>query len=134
MSDEELDSEIAKGHDYRFVGKVGAFCPVKEGAGGGILLRLGDDKKYSAVTGSKKKDGTPYRWMELEMVKALGLEDAIDRSYYNKLAEDAIAEIEKYGDFDTFVNGKPNFMVIPESDNRSEIPFDEYMNSPELAA
>lgn len=53
-------------HDYRFVGKVGLFCPMIKGAGGGVLLRE-KDGKYYAATGSKG-----YRWMEAEMVKATG--------------------------------------------------------------
>ena len=35
----ELDEEISKGHNYQFVGKVGLFCPIKSGYGGGELLR-----------------------------------------------------------------------------------------------
>ena len=33
---EELDKEIAKGHSYHFIGKVGQFCPIKPGCGGCI--------------------------------------------------------------------------------------------------
>lgn len=129
VSDEDLDAEIAKGHSYYFVGKVGLFCPVKDGVGGGILLR-DTGTKYDSVNGSKKKDGTPYRWMEAEMVKELGLEDQIDRSYYNSLVDDAVEEISKYGDFEQFVSSDGyDFMSIPD-DDRDEIPFDEYMNQP----
>ena len=42
---EELTDEIAKGHDYHFIGKVGQFCPIKPGCGGGILLRETENKK-----------------------------------------------------------------------------------------
>src|SRR5574344_254210 len=60
-------------HNYHFIGKVGSFCPIKPGCGGGELLREGKDKdgnvKYSAATGSKG-----YRWLESEMVKTLGKE------------------------------------------------------------
>ena len=52
---EELKDLIAKGHNYVFIGKVGSFCPIKPGCGGGELLREGKDKdgyvKYSAATG-----------------------------------------------------------------------------------
>ncbi len=56
---EELISEIAKGHNYHFIGKVGQFCPIKPGCGGGILLRETENKKtgekgYAAATGSKR--------------------------------------------------------------------------------
>lgn len=90
-------------HDYRFIGKVGSFCPIKPGCGGAELLREGKDKegnlKYSAATGSKG-----YRWLEAEMVKALGKEDDIDRSYYDKLVDAAVASISSYGDFEWFIS------------------------------
>lgn len=36
---QELNPKIAKGHNYRFVGKVGQFCPMKEGYGAGLLMQ-----------------------------------------------------------------------------------------------
>ena len=93
-------------HDLRFIGKVGSFCPIKPGCGGGELLREGKDKegnvKYGAATGSKG-----YRWLEAEMVKTLGKEVDIDRSYYDKLVDDAVATISEYGDFEWFVSTDP---------------------------
>jgi hypothetical protein len=90
-------------HDYHFIGKVSSFCPIKPCFGGGELLREGKDKKgnvkYSSATGAKG-----YRWLEAEMVKNLGKEDDIDHSYYNKLVDDAIDAISKYGDFEMFVS------------------------------
>ena len=83
-------------HRYRFVGKVGQFCPILPGKGGGLLLRE-KDGKYSAATGSKG-----YRWLESEMVRVLGKEADIDRSYYRKLADDAVQTISQYGDFEGF--------------------------------
>jgi DNA polymerase elongation subunit (family B) len=100
-------------HNYRFIGKVGSFCPIKSGCGGGELLRVGTDRdgnvKYSSATGAKG-----YRWLEAEMVKELGKEESIDRSYYDKLVDDAVATISKYGDFEWFVS----------DDSYSEPPFD----------
>lgn len=93
----ELELEIAGAHNYVFVGKVGQFCPMKPGAGGGLLMRE-KDGKYNAATGSKG-----YRWMESEMVKELGLEDSIDKTYYHKLVDDALANISKYGDAEWFM-------------------------------
>lgn len=95
--------EIAKGHNYIFIGKVGRFCPIKPGAGGGLLCREATDaktgeKKYDSATGAKG-----YRWLESELVRELGKEDSIDRSYYDKLADDAIDAISQYGDFYRFV-------------------------------
>lgn len=98
LSDEQLDAEIAKGHSYRFIGKVGLFCPIKPGCGGGILYAKRDDKYYAA-TGS-----SGYRWLESEVVKELGKEDDIDISYYDTLAQNAIDTISKYGDFNEFAN------------------------------
>lgn len=83
-------------HRYRFVGKVGQFCPILPGRGGGLLLRE-KDGKYSAATGSKG-----YRWLESEMVRTLGKEQDIDRGYYRKLADDAVQTISQYGDFEGF--------------------------------
>lgn len=98
LSDEELEANISKGHNYRFIGKVGQFCPIKEGYGGGILLAKREDKYYAA-TGS-----SGYRWLESEVVKELGKEDSIDISYYDKLANAAIETISQYGDFNDFAN------------------------------
>lgn len=84
-------------HIYKFVGKAGLFCPIKPGAGGGILLRE-NGEKYSAVTGTKG-----YRWMESEMVQELGKEDDIDKRYYISLVDDALAAIGQYGDAEWFV-------------------------------
>lgn len=93
-------------HDYHFIGKVGSFCPILPGHGGGELLREGKDKdgnvKYSAATGSKG-----YKWLEAEMVSTLDKEKDIDRSYYNKLVDDAIDTMGKYGDFEWFVSDDP---------------------------
>lgn len=108
--DAELDSlikEIAKGHDYHFVGKVGQFCPIKPGCGGGILLRETENKKtkekgYAAATGSKG-----YRWLESEMVRELGKQDDIDRGYYNGLVDEAVKSLSSYGDFERFIADEP---------------------------
>ena len=112
-------------HDYHFVGKVGAFCPIKPGRGGGELLREGRDKegnvKYSAATGSKD-----FRWLESEMVKVLGKEDDIDRSYYDKLVDGAVETISKYGDFEWFVSDDEVPEVVPftKADNAdNELPW-----------
>lgn len=83
----------------RFIGKVGQFCPMKKGGGELVCERNG---KFSAVTGTKG-----YKWLESEMVRTLGLEGDLDRSYYDKLVDDAVAAISKYGDFEAFVSGEP---------------------------
>lgn len=100
----EIDLEIAKGHNYIFVGRVGSFCPMKAGAGGGWLCREAVDnrtgnKKYVSATGAKG-----YRWMESEMVRELGKESQIDISYYTSLVDEAVNTISQYGDFEWFVS------------------------------
>lgn len=105
---EELKAEIAKGHNYIFVGKIGQFCPIKPGCGGGLLCREKDGKYYSA-TGAKG-----YRWLESEMVKTLGKEDDIDKSYYTKLVDDAVDAISEFGDFEWFVSDGIVPSVIPD--------------------
>lgn len=102
---QNLTPVIEKGHNYRFIGKVGQFCPMKDGYGAGLLMRE-KDGKYYAATGSKG-----YRWMESEMVKELEKEDGIDRSYYDKLVNEAVETISQYGDFEWFVSDDP---YIPE--------------------
>lgn len=98
-------------HDYQFIGKVGSFCPIKPGCGGGILLRENKDKegnvKYDSVTGTLKPDKTPYRWLEAEYVETLGKEDDIDKSYHKRLVDDAVLAISQYCDFEQFVADEP---------------------------
>lgn len=144
-----LREYISDGHDYKFIGKVGEFCPIKPGKGGGILVRE-QNGKYYAATGT-----TGYRWLESEQflkraedveiidpetgekkkVAGVGLidgnnEDIIDRSYYDRLVDDAIEAISKHGDYEWFVSDDPyisekkmpDFMNIPEG-MPDEIPF-----------
>lgn len=103
-----------------FVGRVGRFCPIKPGCGGKELLRESKDKdgnvKYAAATGTKG-----YFWLESEVVKTLGKEKDIDRSYYDKLVDDAVAAVSKYGDFEWFVS----------DDDISNAPIDEPPWKPE---
>lgn len=103
----KLKEEISKGHNYIFVGKVGQFCPIKPGCGGGLLCRESEDKKtgekkYDAATGTKG-----YRWLESEMVKELGKEDDIDRGYYDALVDAAATDISAFGDLEWFVSDDP---------------------------
>lgn len=98
---DRLNALIEPGHDLHFVGRVGRFTPIKPGKGGGVLYRRNEGKNFAA-SGS-----TGYRWMESEMVQTLGREDDIDKSFYQKLADDAIQDISLYGIFDWFVSDDP---------------------------
>ena len=102
-------------HNYRFVGKAGQFCPIKKGCGGGILLREKDGKYYSA-TGAKG-----YRWLESEVVRNLGKEDDVDKSYYTALVDAAVNDISKYGDFEWFVS---DVEYKGELKDKEELPWD----------
>lgn len=106
---EGYDLVIAKGHDYHYVGRVGQFCPIIEGKGGGVLYRKSDGKYY-AVTGTKG-----YRWLESEMVEKLGQKSNINKDYYDNLVDEAVATISKYGDFEIFVS----------SDKPEQLPFED---------
>lgn len=108
-------------HDYVFVGKVGQFCPIKPGCGGGELVVKRNDK-YDSATGAKG-----YRWLESETVKILEKENDIDRSYYNRLVDEAVETISKYGDFEWFASSD-HLDVNPfnpdEPDFEETVPFD----------
>ena len=124
----DFNEDLPEGeHKYQFVGRTGLFCPIRPGHGGGVLLRdTGNDipepvkeegeserafekryskwldtghGKYASATGAKD-----YRWMEAEVVKNTHSERFIDISYYDKLAEEAIETISKFGDFDWFTD------------------------------
>lgn len=119
MTREGLDAEIAEGHNYVFIGKVGQFCPIKPGAGGGLLMR-DQNGKYYAVTGS-----TGYRWLESEQVKYLKKEDDIDRSYFRSLVDDAVDTISQYGDFERFASDDPLVSPWFKADDPDELPWDD---------
>lgn len=93
----DINETLTEGeHNYIFVGKVGSFCPIKPGCGGGLLMRE-KDGRYYAATGTKG-----YRWLEAEQVKLLGKEADIDERYYISLADAAKETINKYGSFEEF--------------------------------
>ena len=93
-------------HNLCFVGRVGQFTPVKDGFGGGSILRKNstdpDDYGYSFASGSKG-----YKWLESYDTKVLfdKGEDVIDVSYYDTLVEKAKQAIAKYGDVNEFLYG-----------------------------
>lgn len=122
----DFELQIAEGHNYQYVGRVGQFCPVKPGCGGGTLYRV-NDGKYNAAPGS-----TGYRWLESEVIAKKvegtttvidentgetkeiakmelisGNDGLIDKSFYRKLVDDAIDTISKFGDYSWFVSDDP---------------------------
>ena len=82
-----LEDYISKQHDYRFIGRVGQFVPIKPGCGGAELL-CNRDGKYVAVAGS-----TGYRFKEYAYVVANHLEDEIDMSFYDNMCEELKTDI-----------------------------------------
>lgn len=114
LSDEELDSEISKGHDYRFIGRFGDFVPVLPGSGGGLLVVKRGDNKYDSVTGTKN-----YRWLESDIVRSGKMFDRVDMGYFRSLVDDAKEAISKYGDFEWFANNDdpPSESNHPLDDN-----------------
>jgi hypothetical protein len=138
----DMNEDLPDGeHMYEFIGRVGSFCPIKPGRGGGELLREGKDKdgnvKYDSATGAKG-----YRWLESEVVRTRGMDDAIDRSYYDALVDAAVDTISQFGDFEWFVsddpyisppymNGSPLFHQS-DYNNPDEPPFDVDDNADDL--
>ena len=94
----ELEGVISQGHKYVFVGKIGQFCPILPGCGGGELFSLRGENDYYAVQGTKG-----YRFLESEMVKNLRKEKDINESYFLELANEAIEHIAEFGDYDEFI-------------------------------
>lgn len=105
--------QVAKGaihlgyHDgsMKFVGRTGRFVPVTDSEIGGKLMRIHDGKEY-AVTGTKKpgKDKEHYLWVEQEVADQLPPDKfEVDFSYFERLADEAKATIEKFGNFEEFV-------------------------------
>lgn len=86
-------------HNYRFVGKIGQFVPVKDGCGGAKLLRENTNSEgFSSVSGAKD-----YRWKEAEILRSnAASQDQIDYRYYAKLVDDAFDHIKEFGPAEWF--------------------------------
>lgn len=132
----DMNESLPEGdHDHHFVGKVGNFCPIKPGCGGGILVKSSKkvDKdgnvKYDSVTGTLKPDKTPYRWLEAETVKILNKESDIDKSYHRALVDKAVDFINQYGDFERFVADEPYITENSDFPPDDDLP---YYIGPEL--
>jgi hypothetical protein len=80
-----------------FVGKVGAFVPIKPDRGGAELLRMNNEGEVKdAVVGTKG-----YHWKEAEMVRFMHQEQDVDTSYAEMLADEAKQAIEQFVDLET---------------------------------
>ena len=135
---EEYETKISYGHNYKFVGSVGSFMPVREGLGGGKLMAKRDNSLsgYGYATGAKG-----YRWIETEFIKSVNkdvslhdlVENVVDMKYWDEKVFDATDIISHYCgkigiSFDDFVGNNgyepvPNFMNVPETEE-VELPFD----------
>ena len=108
--------------EKQFVGRVGQFCPMNEEVGLKLLCTR-DDKFYSPP-GCKD-----WLFLESEYVRQAHLEDKIDRSYYDDLANAAINTINQYGPFDIFAGDEkyPYELTTEYSKGQhEELPFDLY--------
>ena len=107
----DMNENLGEGeHSYKFVGKAGQFTPILPGKGGGELVSERGEK-YNAVTGTKG-----FRWLESEIVRSLGKEADIDKSYYYQLVDEAIKDISEFGDFNWFAG---------DADYNGHLPFEE---------
>jgi hypothetical protein len=82
------------------IGKGGLFTPIIPGKGGGQLVREKKDKSgFDAVAGTKG-----FYWLEAEMVKNLGKEKDVDKSYFETLVNEAYDTLGKFGDVEWFLS------------------------------
>lgn len=84
---------LVDGERKTFVGRAGAFVPVKEGYD---LIREADGRSGFA-TGAKG-----FKWREAEAVRLTDGIDAIDLSYYRQLVDKAREAIGQFGDPEAF--------------------------------
>ncbi len=130
----DFNEDLPEGeHDYRFVGKVSSFIPIKPGNGGAELKVLRDEK-YSYPGGC-----TGWRWFETEFFRLCCVNSVMNNEYYTKLIDDTKEVMREFGDPDRFIND-PDYdpqleriLSVPE-DVDDEVPFDEdkqIMNKPE---
>jgi hypothetical protein len=102
-----------------FIGKTGSFVPVTTDMKGARLVRRSDEGKFTSVQGAKG-----YDWLEAETVRQLhgdalermnyeriedavegtgSIADIVEMSYFDKMAQEAIAAVDKWGSYEDFV-------------------------------
>ena len=114
------DATDADEENMKFVGKVGSFVPVTKY--GGSLVRVAPGKR-SYVSGTKG-----YRWMLTEDLKLLGkdfeeVKDIVDYSYFDDMLNKAKDAVNKFVDYDYFVNSDGPRKEIPFESIGEELPF-----------
>ena len=62
-------------------------------------MRKESDGRLSAATGTKG-----YRWLESEVIRDTDITNDIDKSYFDKLVDEAVNDISKFGDYNWFVD------------------------------
>ena len=119
----DMNEDIPEGESKPvFVGRTGAFCPISAGHGGGELKRIESDGRLSYASGTKG-----YRFLESEIVRDTDSEQYIDYSYFDKLVDEAIDDISKFGDYYWFVDDKTDIpWIMPCGDSL----MDSCMNCP----
>ena len=83
----EREGDYVDDEDVKFIGRTGLFVPVIEGAGGGHLYRIVDEKAHAVP------DTKGYLWKEAHLAKR----DEIDMKFFDKRIESAMKQIEKLG-------------------------------------
>lgn len=116
---EELEKQLEAYHNYQYIGRIGNFCPIKPGCGGGLLMRIQDGKPYAA-TGT-----TGYRWLEAEQIRDAGMKEIINKDYFRALVDKAIAIIDEYGNFEQFVSEEKLVGPWFKEDDPDQSPWDE---------
>jgi hypothetical protein len=86
--------------EMKHVGRTGLFVPVTQNAGGAMLYRVKDGKKYQ-VAGTKG-----YLWLEADMARNLD-RSVIDMRYFENLADEARKTIDYFGEFTRFRGDPP---------------------------
>lgn len=103
--DEGLLEPYSNENRMHHIGKGGLFTPIKPGAGGGQLMREKKDKSgFDSVAGTKG-----FYWMESEMVRNLGKEKDIDKSYFETLVNEAYTTLGKFGDVEWFLSDNAEY-------------------------
>ena len=112
----ELNEQIEKCHNYKFIGRVGQFTPVRDKDKSAELWKIVPGGKPQSPAGSKG-----YRWVETQVTRDNLTIDDIDKSYYQKQVDDAIRDISLYCSYDWFIDGESKVMPTMVYDEEYKI-------------